>query len=180
MEANKDRTVRAKVNRFGNIYGGILAPKIGPLGVSPRVVIEKLKELNQHNMHKHIVELTVHDSKTVSYTPIIETSDDIIGCINHNATSTIIRQNRHYHNVTHEGTISLNHVIRIAAERFKSKQVNAKSLTAAVMSVLGTCSAIGCKVNSMNPQIIQSRIASGDLVVEDYLDDSLYDHRYAD
>jgi ribosomal protein L11 len=74
----------------------------------------------------------------------------------------------------HDGTISLHNVIKIATERYKSKKLNAKSLTAAVMSVLGTCQAIGCKVNSMDPKILQSHIASGTLIVEDYLDCSLY------
>jgi ribosomal protein L11 len=76
--------------------------------------------------------------------------------------------------VSHDGSISLSKVVQIAKENYQTRKTNAKSLSASVMQVLGTCVSVQCLVNGKNPKEIQSQIRNGELVVEDYLDETLY------
>lgn len=135
-----------------------LAPKLGPLGLSPKKVGE---DIQKATMEWKGIKVTVK-----------------LSVINRVATPTIIptasamilkelkeppRDRKKVKNIKHSGNISLDAVINIArALRFKSM---AKTLKGTVKEVLGTAFAIGCTVNGQKPNDLQKQIDEGVVVI---------------
>jgi large subunit ribosomal protein L12e len=135
-----------------------LAPKLGPLGLSPKKVGEDIQKATMDwKSIKVYVKLSV---------------------VNRVATPTVIpsaaalvlkelkeppRDRKKVKNVTHGGNITLDAVIAIA--RILRPNSMSKTLTGTVLSVLGTCFSIGCTVNSVSPFDLQKTIKAGDVEI---------------
>nr|GEW25151.1 60S ribosomal protein L12 [Tanacetum cinerariifolium] len=120
-----------------------LAPKIGPLGLSPKKIGED------------IAKETAKDWKglrvTVKLTLVIK------------ALKEPERDRKKVKNIKHSGNISLDDVIEIA--KIMKPRSMAKELQGTVKEILGTCVSVGCTVDGKDPKDLQQEIADGDVEV---------------
>lgn len=137
-----------------------LAPKLGPLGLSPKKVGEDIQKATKDwKGIKVMVKLSVVNRvATASIVP--------------SASAMILkelkeppRDRKKVKNVVHNGNITLDGVINIArALRYKSMS---RKLEGTVLEVLGTAFSIGCNVNGKTAKEVQEDIHSGVTVIPD-------------
>ncbi|GMH63387.1 hypothetical protein TL16_g03697, partial [Triparma laevis f. inornata] len=128
-----------------------LAPKIGPLGLSPKKVGEDIQKATMDWKGLSVtVKLTVVNRQaTVSMIPAA--SSMIMKALNEP-----VRDRKKVKNVVHNGNITLDQVIDIA--RAMRERSMAKTLSGTVKEILGTAFSIGCTVNGESPRDMQSMI----------------------
>ncbi|KAI4099220.1 MAG: hypothetical protein L6R37_006057 [Teloschistes peruensis] len=148
----KEITLRATGGEIG--ASSALAPKIGPLGLSPKKVGEDIaKATGDWKGLRVTVKLTIQNRQAaVSVVP--------------SASSLVIRalkepprDRKKEKNIKHSKSIPLDEIISIARTmQFKSMS---KDLTGTVKEVLGTAFSVGCQVDGRSPKDISDDIASG-------------------
>jgi len=137
-----------------------LAPKIGPLGLSPKKVGEDIaKATGDWKGLRVTVRLTIQNRQAaVSVVP--------------SASSLVIkalkeppRDRKKEKNIKHSKSITLDEVIEIARTmRFKSLS---KELKGGVKEILGTAFSVGCQVDGRSPKDISDDIESGEIEIPD-------------
>jgi large subunit ribosomal protein L12e len=186
--------ITIRLDRYRGVHSTWLAPKIGPLGLSPKKVSDEINAFAEQNSCKHVIQLIVYTDRTFAIVNKPDTSDRIL----HNipiATNLRVhydelrlyqqtndkvknrrgmQQQKYYLN---DGSVGLHQIVVIARKMYLEKKTTAKSLTAAVLVVLGSCVSIKCKVNGKDPKYWQQQISDGLVVVEDYLDEELYSEK---
>ena len=137
-----------------------LAPKLGPLGLSPKKVGEDIQKATMDWKGIHVmVKLSVVNR--VATPTVIPTASAMIM----RELKEPPRDKKKVKNIKHNGNVTLDAIITIArAMRNKSM---AKKLVGTVKEVLGTAFAIGCTVNGMSPYDIQQQIADGTITIPD-------------
>ncbi|KAI4161409.1 MAG: hypothetical protein L6R39_000081 [Caloplaca ligustica] len=148
----KEITLRATGGEVG--ASSALAPKIGPLGLSPKKVGEDIaKATGDWKGLRVTVKLTIQNRQAaVSVVP--------------SASSLVIkalkeppRDRKKEKNIKHTKSIPLDEIISIARTmRFKSLS---KDLAGTVKEVLGTAYSVGCQVDGRSPKDISDDVASG-------------------
>merc|ERR1712058_5603 len=135
-----------------------LAPKIGPLGLSPKKVGEDIaKATGDWKGLRVTVKLTIQNRQAaVSVVP--------------SASSLVIkalkeppRDRKKEKNIKHSGNIGLTDVYEIA--RIMRPRSLAKDFSGTVKEILGTASSVGCTVEGSDPRALQKQIDSGELEV---------------
>lgn len=138
----------------------VLAPKIGPLGMSPKKVGDDIvKGTSAWKGIRVTVRLTIQNrAAKVDVEP--------------NATSLIIkalkeplRDRKKTKNIRHSGNLKKETIFDIAKQmRNKSR---AKEFTGTVKEILGSCFAVGCTVDGQDPTEIQQAIDDGEFEIPD-------------
>merc|ERR1711879_478638 len=138
-------------------YGGeqapssVLAPKVGPLGMSPKKVGDDIvKGTSAWKGIRVTVKLTIQNrAAKVDVEP--------------NATSLVIkalkeplRDRKKTKNIKHTGSITKATLFDIVRQ-MRPKSL-AKEFKGTVKEVLGTCNAVGCTVEGMKPIALQTAI----------------------
>ncbi|XP_004293618.1 PREDICTED: 60S ribosomal protein L12-like [Fragaria vesca subsp. vesca] len=132
-----------------------LAPKIGPLGLSPKKIGEDIAK--DWKGIRVTVKLTVQNRQAkVSVVP--SASALVI-----KALKEPERHRKKTKNITHTGNISLDDVIEIA--KIMKNRSMAKDLSGTVKEILGTCVSVGCTVDGKDPKDLQQEITDGDVEV---------------
>mmetsp|Transcript_870 Transcript_870/g.1607 ORF Transcript_870/g.1607 Transcript_870/m.1607 type:complete len:166 (-) Transcript_870:68-565(-) len=135
-----------------------LAPKIGPLGLSPKKVGEDIQKATMDWKGLSVtVKLTVVN-RQASVSMIPSSSSLIMKALNEP-----VRDRKKVKNVVHNGNITLDQVIDIA--RQMRERSMAKQLSGSVKEILGTCNSIGCTVNDESPRDIQAGIDDGEVEI---------------
>jgi large subunit ribosomal protein L12e len=133
-----------------------LAPKIGPLGLSPKKIGEDIAKETAKDWKglRVTVKLTVQNRQAkVSVIP--------------SAAALVIkalkeppRDRKKEKNIKHTGNLAFDDIIEIArAMRHRSC---AKDLSGSCKEILGTCVSVGCTVDHEDPREIQSKIDAGE------------------
>lgn len=137
-----------------------LAPKIGPLGLSPKKVGEDIQKGTKDWKGLNVtVKLTVVNRQaTVS---LIPSASSLVM----KALDEPYRDRKKVKNVKHDGNLTLDQVIDIAKEM--RERSCAKQLSGTVKEILGTCNSIGCTVNGESPRDIQQGITDGEIEIPD-------------
>ena len=137
-----------------------LAPKIGPLGLSPKKVGEDIMKATKDWKGLSVtVKLTVVNRQaTVSMIP--SSSSLIMKALNEP-----VRDRKKEKNIKHDGNITLDQVIEIA--RTMRPRSMARKLEGTVFEMLGTAFSVGCTVNGEAPMDIMQQIKDGELEVPD-------------
>ncbi|KAL0483898.1 ribosomal protein L12 [Acrasis kona] len=137
-----------------------LAPKVGPLGLSPKKVGDDIaKATGAWKGLKVTVKLSVQNR--VASVEVVPSAAALVI----RALKEAPRDRKKVKNVKHNGNISLKDVIAIAKEmRVRS---NAKDLAGSVKEILGTCVSVGCTVNGEDPRNIQSGISEGEIDLQE-------------
>ncbi|RSH87655.1 60S ribosomal protein L12 [Apiotrichum porosum] len=137
-----------------------LAPKIGPLGLSPKKVGEDIaKATGDWKGLRVTVQLTIQNRQaTVSVVP--------------SASSLVIkalkeppRDRKKEKNIIHSGNVALDEIYNIA--RKMAHKSMAKDLAGGVKEILGTAQSVGCTVDGKPPHDIIEAIDEGEIVVPD-------------
>ena len=135
-----------------------LAPKVGPLGMSPKKVGDDIKKATgDWKGQKVTVKLTVVNRQAaVSVVP--------------SAAAWLIKELGQKFAMgqpkIHNGNLSLDQVIGVA-KKMRGKSI-AHKMSGTVKEILGTAFSIGCTVGGKHPRDVQKEIDSGDIVIEDY------------
>merc|ERR1711963_945485 len=135
-----------------------LAPKVGPLGLSPKKIGEDIQKATMDwKGLKVTVKLTIQNRQaTVSLVP--SASSMVL-----KALKEPVRDRKKVKNITHSGNITLEEIIDIA--RQMRERSNARTLAGTVKEILGTANSVGCKVNKMKPTEVQEKISSGEIEI---------------
>ena len=135
-----------------------LAPKIGPLGLSPKKVGEDIQKatLDWKGLSVTVKLTVVNRQATVTMIP--SSSSLIMKALNEP-----VRDRKKIKNIVHNGNLTLDQVIEIA--RAMRERSQAKILAGTVKEMLGTCNSIGCTVNGESPRDIQAGIDDGGIEI---------------
>ncbi|KAK8035082.1 hypothetical protein PG993_010077 [Apiospora rasikravindrae] len=145
-------TLRATGGEVG--ASSALAPKIGPLGLSPKKVGEDIaKATGDWKGLRVTVQLTIQNRQAaVSVVP--SASALVI-----KALKEPPRDRKKEKNIKHTKSIPLDEIIEIA--RIMKYKSFSKTLEGNVKEILGTAYSVGCQVDGRSPKAIQDDIASG-------------------
>ena len=134
-----------------------LAPKIGPLGLSPKKVGDDIQKATGDWKGLRVTcKLTIKNRvATVEVIP--------------SAAALLIkelkeppRDRKKEKNIKHNGNLTLEQIYSVARKmRFKSQ---AKEFSGTVKEILGTARSLGCTVEGDSPASITAKISSGELV----------------
>lgn len=148
------------IRQLGGEVGAtsVLAPKLGPLGMSPKKVGDDIaKGTAAWKGMKVCVKLTVQNRQ--AKIDVVPTAT----CLLIKELKEPIRDRKKVKNIKHSGNLSMNQVISVArAMKFKSR---AKLFSGTVKEILGTCNAIGCTVDGQKPSDLQKMIDAGEIEV---------------
>ncbi|XP_034949660.1 60S ribosomal protein L12 [Chelonus insularis] len=137
-----------------------LAPKIGPLGLSPKKVGDDIaKATSDWKGLKITVQLTIQNRQaTISVVP--------------SAASLVIkalkeppRDRKKQKNIKHNGNLAFDDVIAIA--RTMRPRSMSRELKGTVKEILGTCQSVGCTIEGRPPHDIIDDINAGEMEVQD-------------
>merc|ERR1712158_345641 len=135
-----------------------LAPKIGPLGLSPKKVGDDIaKNTGDWKGLRITVQLRIQNRQaTVSVVP--------------SASSLIIkalkeppRDRKKVKHVKHSGNITFDEVISIA--RIMRPRSMSKEFSGTVKEILGTAQSVGCTIDGQHPHDMIDQVNSGDVEV---------------
>lgn len=133
-----------------------LAPKIGPLGLSPKKVGDDIKAatLDWRGI-KVMVELVIQNRQAqvvlLPYAPAL-----VIKALGEPA-----RDRKKTKNVKHSGSLTWEQV-RSIAKTMQPKSC-AKNFEGVLREIVGTCSSVGCLIEKKSPKEIFKLIESGEL-----------------
>merc|ERR1712033_30021 len=137
-----------------------LAPKIGPLGLSPKKVGDDIaKATGDWKGLKITVKLTIQNRQAkVSVVP--SASSMII-----KALKEPPRDRKKVKHVKHTGNISFDEIVNIA--RVMQPRSLAKHLSGVVKEILGTAQSVGCSIDGPHPHDTIDKVNSGEYEVPD-------------
>ncbi|EAA66135.1 hypothetical protein AN0262.2 [Aspergillus nidulans FGSC A4] len=133
-----------------------LAPKIGPLGLSPKKIGEDIaKNTGDWKGLRVTVRLTIQNRQAqVSVVP--------------SASSLVIkalkeppRDRKKEKNIKHTKSIPFDEIVEIA-RKMRSRSL-AKELKGTVLEILGTAFSVGCKVDGRSPKDVSDDVKSGEI-----------------
>lgn len=133
-----------------------LAPKIGPLGLSPKKVGEDIaKATGDWKGLRVTVKLTIQNRQAA--VSVVPTASSLII----RALKEPPRDRKKEKNIKHSKSVPLDEIIDIARTmRFKSFS---KELKGTVKEILGTAFSVGCQVDGKSPKAIQDAIDAGEI-----------------
>lgn len=135
-----------------------LAPKIGPLGLSPKKVGDDIaKATSDWKGLKVTVKLTIQNRQaTITVVP--------------SAASLIIkalkeppRDRKKVKNIKHSGNLTIDEILSIA--RTMRERSMAKELSGTVCEILGTCISVGNTVDGQSPRDVIEKVQSGEIEI---------------
>merc|ERR1719474_481881 len=135
-----------------------LAPKVGPLGLSPKKIGDDIaKAPSDWKGLKVTVQLTIQNRQA---------KIDVVP----SAASLIIkalkeppRDRKKVKHVAHDGDITMDNVIEIARQ-MRPRSI-ARKLEGTVKEILGTAQSVGCTIDGEDPHDLIEQIKSGELEV---------------
>ncbi|KIM69712.1 hypothetical protein SCLCIDRAFT_1208221 [Scleroderma citrinum Foug A] len=137
-----------------------LAPKIGPLGLSPKKVGEDIaKATSQWKGLRVTVQLTIQNRQAT--VAVVPTASSLVI----KALKEPPRDRKKEKNIKHAGNVPLEQIIDIA-RTMKAKSL-AKDLAGCVKEILGTAQSVGCTVEGQPPHDIIDGINSGEVEIPD-------------
>jgi len=148
------------VRAVGGEAAGVssLAPKVGPLGLSPKKISDDIaKATGDWKGLKITCKLTIQNR--VAKVEVVPSAASLII----RALKEPSRDRKKVKHVKHDGSLTLDEIIEIA--RVMRERSMSRTFTGVIKEVLGTCVAVGCSVNGQSPKDIQSQIDAGEIEV---------------
>merc|ERR1712053_36076 len=135
-----------------------LAPKVGPLGLSPKKIGDDIcKNTKDYKGLKVTVKLTIQNRQaTVSVVPSAST-------LLIKALKEPPRDRKKVKNISHDGNITWDDVL--SAARIMKDRSMAKDLSGVCRELLGTAHSIGCTVDNEHPHDLIEKIRAGEFEV---------------
>ena len=138
-----------------------LAPKIGPLGLSPKKVGEDIQKATMDWKGQNVtVKLTiVNRQATAEVVP--SASALLIKCL-----KEAPRDRKKVKNIKHDGNITLDELFDVA-KKMRARSM-ARHLSGTVKEMLGTARSLGCTINGETPEDILEQINDGEIEIPEY------------
>ncbi|KAI0745449.1 60S ribosomal protein L12 [Earliella scabrosa] len=137
-----------------------LAPKIGPLGLSPKKVGEDIaKATSAWKGLRVTVQLTIQNRQ--AKVDVVPSASSLVI----KALKEPPRDRKKEKNIKHTGNITFDEILDIA-RTMRSKSL-AKDLAGGAKEILGTAQSVGCTVDGQPPHDIIDQINSGEIEVPD-------------
>ena len=137
------------IRTIGGEIGAVssLAPKIGPLGLSPKKIGEQLSSATKEWEGLRIMcKLIVQNRQAI--VEIVPSAAALII----KALKEPKRDRKKNKNIKHSGSISIGNLIAIS--KLIRSRSNAIDIKGSIREVLGTAVSIGCLINNKNPKIV--------------------------
>lgn len=150
-------TMRAVGGEVGS--AATLAPKVGPLGLSPKKVGEDIQKATLEWKGLKVTVKLIIQNRQAKVELVPSASSMIIKALN----EPIRDRKKGPKDIQHDGNITLENVIEIA--RVMAPRSMARSLAGTCKEILGTCHSIGCTVNDEHPTDIMQQIDDGELEI---------------
>ncbi|MRB67457.1 hypothetical protein GH825_29110, partial [Bacillus thuringiensis] len=135
-----------------------LAPKIGPLGLSPKKIGDDIAKATGDWKGLRITVCLTIQNRQAKVSVVPSASSLVI-----RALKEPPRDRKKVKNVKHSGNLALEEVITIA--RTMSDRSMARTLAGTCKEILGTCQSVGCTVDGSHPHDIIDGINSGDVEI---------------
>jgi large subunit ribosomal protein L12e len=137
-----------------------LAPKIGPLGLSPKKVGDDIAKATKDWKGIRVsVKLIVQNRQ--AQVEMVPTATALVV----KALKEPYRDRKKEKNIKHSGNVTLNDVIGVA--KIMRPRSLAKTFSGTVLEILGTCAGIGCTVDKQNPNDVIASIKNGTTTVKE-------------
>jgi large subunit ribosomal protein L12e len=135
-----------------------LAPKIGPLGLSPKKVGEDIAKASQDWKGLRItVQLTIQNRQAAIV--VVPSASSLVI----KALKEPPRDRKKVKNIKHSGNLSFDEIINIA--RVMRPRSMARTMAGTVKEILGTCQSVGCTVEGSHPHDVIDKVNAGELEV---------------
>ena len=135
-----------------------LAPKVGPLGLSPKKVGDDIaKATGDWKGLKVTCKLTIQNR--VAKIDVVPSAASLII----KELKEPPRDRKKVKNVKHNGNISFDALLKIA--RIMRPRSMARKLEGTVLEILGTAQSVGCTVDGEHPHDLVDKIKSGELEI---------------
>ena len=135
-----------------------LAPKIGPLGLSPKKVGDDIAKATGDWKGLRITVKLVIQNRQAKVEVVPSASSLVI-----KALKEPPRDRKKVKNIKHSGNITMDEIINIA--RIMRPRSMARQLAGTCKEILGTCQSVGCTVEGSHPHDIIEKIDSGEIEV---------------
>ncbi|XP_070565094.1 large ribosomal subunit protein uL11-like [Ptychodera flava] len=132
-----------------------LAPKIGPLGLSPKKVGDDIAKATGDWKGLRITVKLVIQNRQAKVEVVPSASSLVI-----KALKEPPRDRKKQKNIVHSGNVTLDQVIDIA--RIMRPRSMARHLSGTVKEILGTCQSVGCTVEGCPPHDVIEGINDGE------------------
>eukprot|EP00891_Asterochloris_glomerata_P001445 jgi/Astpho2/1445/Aster-06294 len=129
-----------------------LAPKIGPLGLSPKKIGEDIAKETAKEWKGLRVTCKLTVQNRVAKVSVIPSAAALVI----KALKEPTRDRKKEKNIKHSGNLSLEDVIEIA--RIMRDRSCSRDLSGTVKEMLGTCVSVGCTVEHKSPRTVQSEV----------------------
>eukprot|EP01024_Parvocaulis_polyphysoides_P068426 TRINITY_DN8337_c0_g1_i1.p1 TRINITY_DN8337_c0_g1~~TRINITY_DN8337_c0_g1_i1.p1 ORF type:complete len:185 (-),score=40.53 TRINITY_DN8337_c0_g1_i1:252-752(-) len=155
----------AVVEVFLRVTGGevgaasSLAPKLGPLGLSPKKIGEDIAKETAKDWKGLRVTVKLAVQNRQAKVSVIPSAAALII----KALKEPPRDRKKEKNIKHNGNISMDDIIEIA--RTMRERSGARKLSGTVKEILGTAVSIGCTVDHKNPKDVQTEIDEGEIEI---------------
>eukprot|EP00884_Botryococcus_braunii_P016496 jgi/Botrbrau1/352/Bobra.110_2s0011.1 len=136
-----------------------LAPKIGPLGLSPKKIGEDIAKETAKDWKglRVTVKLTVQN-RIAKVSVIPSAAALVIKALNEPP-----RDRKKEKNIKHSGNLALDQIIEIA--RVMRDRSCARVLAGTVKEILGTAVSVGCTVDGSDPREVQAQIDAEEIEI---------------
>jgi len=158
VDPNETKTIFCRAIGGECPASATLAPKVGPLGLSPKKLGDDIaKATKDWKGLKVTCKLTVKNR--VATVEVVPSAAALVM----KALKEPPRDKKKVKNVKHNGNISLEDVYDIARQMRSRSQ--ARELSGTVKEILGTALSIGCTVDGSSPREITEKIDAGEIEV---------------
>jgi large subunit ribosomal protein L12e len=138
--------------------GSVLAPKVGPLGMSPKKVGEDIQKASMEWKGIRITAKLTCKNR-VATVELVPTATSMLV----KELKEPMRDRKKVKNIKHSGNLTKEQIFKVATA-MRSRSM-AKTMAGTVKEILGTCVGIGCTVEGRNPRELQAEIDQGIFVV---------------
>ena len=153
-------TMRAVGGEVG--AASALAPKDGPLGLSPKKIGEDIMKNTMDWKGLKVTVKLIVQNRQAKVEVVPSASSLIMRAMN----EPVRDRKKGPKNIEHDGNVTLDQVIEIA--KVMRGRSMARKMAGTVREILGTCFSIGCTVNDEHPSEVIRQIKEGELEIPDY------------
>ena len=155
MDPNEVKVIYVRVTG-GEVPGASsLAPKVGPLGMSPKKVGDDLVKATQEWKGLRVTCKLLVQNRQAKVEVVPGAASLII-----KALKEPHRDRKKVKNIVHNGSITMDDVIRIA--RVMRPRSLSKKFEGTVLEILGTAQSVGCRIDGEDPHDIIEQIHDGE------------------
>merc|ERR1712062_292058 len=135
-----------------------LAPKVGPLGLSPKKIGDDIAKATQDWKGLRVtVKLTIQNRQ--AKVEVVPSAASLII----KALKEPPRDRKKVKNIKHSGNITLDNIIKIA--RTMRPRSMSRTFAGTVKEILGTAQSVGCTIDKQNPHTVIEKIDAGEIEV---------------